>query len=228
MAEQDIDFFPDEQAGAIKVQAKLDHHTTMLSSLVRIGRIVTATATDPQQPDDIPRVLVQVGGNNEGSYIRNWMPWTTARAGYDAEWWMPETDEQVLVVAPSGNLSQGIIIGTLFRGALTFDSAGNTITAQAPLPDLDQAQATIHKRIYQDGSSISYDRNQHIFALSTKQSRSATEQTAITLKANQDIVISAGSSEIRLQQNGDINIIAKGSTISIEGDVTVKGALDVS
>ncbi len=156
----------------VQVQGKLDQHNTMLGGVARIGRVVEAAGDDPQEPGDIPRVLVQIGGRSNGSYIRNWLPWTTSRAGYDGEWWQPELDEQVVVLAPSGNVAQGIIVGSLYRGSLTFDSEAGDIKARDPIPGAAEGAAEteklVHKRVYQDGTSITYDRTSHNLGVELK------------------------------------------------------------
>ena len=225
------DFFPDGGAGDIEVQAALDQHTTMLGGVARLGRIVERNSEDPKPPGDVPRVLVHIGGESKGSYIRNWMPWTTARAGCDGEWWAPEINEQVLVVAPSGNLTQGIVVGSLFRKGLTFTSIGESIEPADPLPGFDQGSAPseneIHRRVYKDGSSISYDRNKHLLSVELK---SATENDAgikLSCVADEFIELTAGSTQISINKDGAIDITTADKEITITGNVTVKGTLNV-
>ncbi len=43
------------------------------------------------------------------------LPWLTARAGEDIAWWQPRVDEQVVVLAPSGDLAQGVILPALYQ-----------------------------------------------------------------------------------------------------------------
>ncbi len=154
------------------LEGQIHKQNSQLSSVVQIGRIIEWVQEDPQQPTDgIPRVLVQVGGKEAGSYSRNWMPWVTTRAGYDTEWWRPELDEQVLVLAPSGNLGQGVIAGTLYRGILSFDKKDGgepgEIEHRDPIPAEDKQH--LYQRIYQDGTRMTYDRKDHQLAVLLKQ-----------------------------------------------------------
>jgi len=226
------DLFSDEQSDNVKVYAKLDHHTAMLGGIARIGRVVEATADDPADPGGIPRVLVQIGGSSSGSYVRNWMPWATTRAGYDSEWWAPERDEQVLVIAPSGNLTQGIIVGSLFRGALTFDSQAGDITTRDPIPGsakgVAETEKQVHTRIYKDGSSITYDRNNHNLSMIVKSTPEADKNTSATITADKSIVLTAGATQITVNQDGAVDIAAEGNDITIAGNVKVTGTMDVS
>ncbi|GLS27364.1 phage baseplate assembly protein V [Marinibactrum halimedae] len=228
--EDELDFFTNEEDGDVKILAKLDHHEAMLGGMVRIGTVVSEGSKDPKAPDDIPRVLVHIGGKTQGSFIRTWMPWSSARAGYDGEWWVPEKDEQVIVVAPSGNLALGVIVGSLFRGALTFESDNDgKVKPQEPLPQRVKPTGNIHKRVYKDGSSVIYDREKHQFILSAKTKPEDEDQDGIlmSLTAKDEVLLSAGKTQIRLKKDGNITIAAKDSAITIEGDVTVKGTLNV-
>lgn len=73
------------------------------------------------------------------------LPWLTLRAGPDATWWAPEEDEQVLVLSPSGDLAQGVILPAVYQ-------------SQHPAP----ANLThVHRHKYADGAVLEYDRNQH-------------------------------------------------------------------
>lgn len=166
---------PEEKAAddfQIKAHGKLDEHTTMLAGMVHIGRVVEAATDDATEPGDIPRVLVHIGTNEVGGYVRNWLPWVTARAGYDGEWWRPDIDEQVLVLAPSGNLVQGFIVGSIYRGALTFDSEAGDIKPRDAIPGAAEGAAAtekyIYRRVYRDGSSLSYDPSAHQLAVALK------------------------------------------------------------
>ena len=240
----------------VKVLGKIDQHNTMLGGIVRIGRVVATEAqqaeeSDPEKPHDIPRILVQIGASGPDSFIRNWLPWITSRAGYDGEWWRPDIDEQVLVVAPSGNIEQGFIIGSLYRGLATDNSAPG-ITVSDPVPQ-SETDKQIHQRIYQDGSRFSYDRNTHTLAVELKTDPEQTdairfsatmepgsgsvkfnigEESApdfeLAIKSGQNMVLSAGATIITVSKDGAIDIDAGANDINIKGNVKVTGALDVS
>jgi phage baseplate assembly protein V len=222
--ENEVNYYSDMQSDGVRVQAKLDHHTAILGGMARIGRVVEFAKGDPKDPGDIPRVLVQIGGASQGSYIRNWMPWTTTRAGFDGEWWAPEVDEQVLVIAPSGNLSQGVIVGSLYRGSLTFDAAADDIAPRDPIP----SDKEIHRRIYKDGSSVTYDRNSHNLSMVVKSAPDAAKEISATITADESIVLTAGTTRITINQDGAVDIAAQGNDITISGNVKVTGTMDVS
>lgn len=109
---------------------ELTEHDRRLAGIVSIGTIHALDAAKA-------RARVAVGGLRS-----DWLPWITARAGQDRTWWAPEVGEQVLVLAPSGELSQGYILGGINRDK-----------HPAPGSSADQ-----HITVYKDGTTISYDR----------------------------------------------------------------------
>ena len=83
------------------------------------------------------------GGNTEA--VTDWLPWLAGRAGGDIEWWAPEIGEQVLVLAPSGELANGVVLAGLYSQA-------------RPAP---AASSDVHLVRYLDGAEIEYDREAH-------------------------------------------------------------------
>ncbi|WP_045856261.1 phage baseplate assembly protein V [Teredinibacter purpureus] len=169
---------PDEESAAddsadraVALSDSIAQQEQMLSSSVQFGRIVEPEDTDPKPPTEYPAVLVHIGGEKKGTFTRNWMQWTVARSGYDAHWWQPEIDEQVVVMAPSGNLALGVIVGVLPRGKwLSFPEA-NDFSAAPAAPNAVPAEdkAHVHQVNYKDGTAISYDRDLHALDLAVRE-----------------------------------------------------------
>jgi len=80
-----------------------------------------------------------------GDLVTGWLPWLTHRAGNDVNWDAPEIGEQVLVLSPSGEIGNGIVVPAIYQDA--HPANGNT-------PDTTN-------RTYQDGAVVSYDRAAH-------------------------------------------------------------------
>lgn len=109
---------------------ELAEHDRRLASVVSVGTIHAVDVANA-------RARVAVGGLRS-----DWLPWLTTRAGQDRTWWAPEVNEQVLVLSPSGELSQGYIVGGIYRDK--HPAPGNS--------------ADKHITVYKDGTTISYDR----------------------------------------------------------------------
>ncbi len=105
-----------------------------LDGMISIGRIVEVRADTAEAKAEI------------GDLRTAWLPWMAHQAGQDRTWWVPEIGSQVVIVAPSGNIDQGVILS----GALYSDA--NPAPADT---------ATVHRTIYADGAVIEYDRAAH-------------------------------------------------------------------
>ena len=109
-----------------------------VDNLIRLGvvaEIDLATA----------RVRVRYGGTVDDPVLSAWLPWLAPRAGDAIAWWAPAEGEQVAVAAPSGELSAGVVLGSLYA-------------AQAPPP---AAEAEVHRTVYADGALVEYDAGTH-------------------------------------------------------------------
>ncbi|WP_287031349.1 phage baseplate assembly protein V, partial [Pseudomonas sp. UBA6310] len=74
----------------------------LIENLVRLGTIAEVQVTPP-------RVRVQTG-----TLTTAWLPWLALRAGTAKEWDPPTVGEQVVLLSPSGVLSQGVAVTGLF------------------------------------------------------------------------------------------------------------------
>lgn len=91
------------------------------------------------------RVRVEVGDN-----LTAWLPWLTLRAGPDRTWWAPEPGEQVVVLAPVGDMAQGVVLPGIYSDA-------------HPAP---ASSADVSRCEWKDGASAQYDRAAHRYELS--------------------------------------------------------------
>lgn len=101
-----------------------------LENLIRIG---TVEQIDPSAA----RVRVRMGNT-----LTAWIPWLTARAGTDIDWWAPAPGEQIILLSPSGDMSQAIALPSLYSDTHT-----------PPSHDLD-----IRRVDFYGGTYFSYDR----------------------------------------------------------------------
>lgn len=84
-----------------------------------------------------------------GDVVTGDLPMMAPRAGGNQTWAPFEVGEQVCVLAPSGNLSTGVIAGALYsdQGAANGDRAG------------------LHRTTYSNGAVIEFDRDSNTFRM---------------------------------------------------------------
>ena len=113
------------------------------------------------------RVRVQAGPITTG-----WLPFATVRAGQDRTWHPPEPGEQVLLVAPGGDLNQAVVVGSIYR-------------ADHPAP---ADSADVSRTLFKDGAVMEYDRAQHHWRLA--------------VPAGGKIVLEIGATQLELTDQG--------------------------
>lgn len=160
----------------------------LLENIVRFGTIEAVQ----MQP---PRVQVK-----SGNITTAWRPWLNLRAGADREWDPPTAGEQVVLLSPSGNLAQGVVLTGLFSDLIPANG------------DRDG----LHRRTYRDGAVIEYDSI-------AKHLRATLPGTAeVIAEGDIDVTSNANISAVAL---GDINLNSGGNiTITAVGEVLINGA----
>lgn len=114
-----------------------------ISNLIKVGRVVLADY-------EAARLKVDLDGRETG-----WLPWFTHRAGGDISWHAPEIGEQVCVLSPDGNPSNGLVLPSLYQTEYT-----------APAKSAD-----ISRTVFGDGLVIEHDRAQKITTISALDSQ---------------------------------------------------------
>lgn len=104
-----------------------------VANLIRLGVI---HEIDYEQA----RVTVQLG-----KITTDWLPWLTAQAGTDRNWHPPSVGEQVVLLSPQGDYSQGVVLHGIYQ-------------AQCPAPANTPDQTHYRNA---DGSHYTYDRPTH-------------------------------------------------------------------
>ncbi|WP_343560411.1 phage baseplate assembly protein V [Kiloniella sp. b19] len=105
-----------------------------LENLITIGVVVEADYS-------AAKVKVNIQGRKSA-----WLSWLTTSAGNDREWDAPDIGEQVLVLSPSGNPANGIVLASLFSN-------------QSPAP---ADSADIWRKTFADGMVMEHDRAKKI------------------------------------------------------------------
>lgn len=107
-----------------------------LANMVRLGEIGSLVGN---------KATVVIEGDDGEQISTDPRPWLTGRAGPDADWHAPEPGEQVILLSPGGDMSQGVILPGIYSD-------------QFPAP---ADSADIWRKKFKDGSIIEYDRSAH-------------------------------------------------------------------
>lgn len=117
----------------IRLMNELPTLTRLIENLIRFGTI----AAVKMKP---PRVQVKTG-----TLTTAWLPWIATRAGADREWNPPTFEEQVILLSPSGQLGNGIVLTGLFSDQIPANGD----------------REGLHRCTYRDGTVIEYDSVAH-------------------------------------------------------------------
>jgi phage baseplate assembly protein V len=109
-----------------------------LANIIRLGVIKEANYKQA-------RVRVQIG-----KLLTDWLPWVSGRAGSDRSWSAPSVGEQVVLLSPSGEMAQGVVLPSIYQ-------------QKHPAPCDKEAK---NAYIFNDGTSYSYDKELHHLILS--------------------------------------------------------------
>ncbi|WP_426394283.1 phage baseplate assembly protein V [Ralstonia sp. R-29] len=102
----------------------------LLENLIRIGTVADVRHSAP------PAVRVSAGG-----ITTTWLPWCERRAGGTRTWNPPSKGEQVVLLCPSGDPANGIVLCAI-------PSDANDVPSHAPNETLT---------LYPDGALVKYD-----------------------------------------------------------------------
>lgn len=171
----------------------------ILANLIKIGRV-----------DSIDFDAGTATVDFDGELVAG-IEWAKSRAGTDRSWNGGYTKgEQVLVLSPSGDLSQGVILGSLSQDA--FPHAGNDKNP---------------KRIFEDGTVIEYDKTSSTLLIDASasgghvviQCNSAQIQAESTITMDAPNTICTGN----LTVEKSLSMGASGGAATLKGDVSFSG-----
>ncbi|WP_375695278.1 phage baseplate assembly protein V [Bartonella sp. AC90GZZY] len=142
-----------------------------------------------------------------GGLISDWIPDTQARAGKTRSYEGRDVGEQVIVVSSSGDLSQGMIVGSIHT-------------------DANQAadKGSIHRTIYPDGTSLEYDDEQNTYALNIKSGGKfiLTISDGVSLKGDAGKLELSAPEGIKITSERDFSLKAKGGiSLKAGGDISL-------
>ncbi|MGO0789490.1 phage baseplate assembly protein V [Herbaspirillum seropedicae] len=135
----------------------LSEFVRTIPNLIRTGKIAEIRAD---------KVRVRLSP----SLMTTWLQWIALRAGAVVDWCPPSVDEQVTVLSPNGDLTQGKVLAGLF-------------SADSPAP---QTSLTIRSIHYPDGAVVLYDFGLHtLSAILPTGSSALVKADAVTADAKE-------------------------------------------
>ena len=108
-----------------------------MANFIRLGAVAEVDVTNA-------KVRVQAG-----DMLTDWLPWIVARAGEDRTWWAPDVGEQVVLLSPSGEMNQAVVLGSIYQDK-----------HKPPSNDAD-----ISRTEWKDKGFIQYNRKTHEYEL---------------------------------------------------------------
>lgn len=159
----------------------------VLANLIRFGVIT-------ELDEAAARVKVRTAG-----LITDWLPWATLRAGDDRTWHAPEPGEQVLLLAPYGDLGQAVALPAIYQDAY-------------PAPANRRSVARVE---FKDGAFVQYDREAHHYQ--------------IDVPAGGEITLHVGATTLHLEDGKATlttpELLVDSPESTFTGAVTVQGLL---
>lgn len=175
-----------------------------IGSLLRFGKVQTV---------DYAQRLCRVELNN--GLVTDLLPWLTIKGGGDVFWNAPSVDETVLLLSPSGELNNAVVLPALQHHTngtwpynfsdLSFEWGG-----------LGEPRDALWRWLFKDGALLENDPERHQFRIEQVQSRVRGQEIA-HLQSDKLVYI-----------DGDVEgcvVHVKAPFIKLEGDVQITGQL---
>lgn len=161
-----------------------------------------------------------------GDWITAKLPWLTAQAAHDMTWQAPEVGEQVMVLSPCGDTSQGVVLGSLYSNSQPHHHQDHVLGAGEAYEQVSDREA-VSRTKYKDGAMVEYDREQHIYHLYVPNT-SGNEVAQIKVHSARDIHIECGNDATVIVGN-DANVqVANNLTAQIGNDAVVNADNNIS
>lgn len=174
----------------------------VLSNMIRLGTVA-------QLDTAAARVRVDLGG-----VLTDWIPWLAARAGATRAWSAPRAGEQVVLLAPYGDLGQAVALPGVYSD-------------QHPAPADNEAIEAVQ---YPDGTRVTYDSGAHVLTVNAGSARVVVNCTAASVNASGSITLNApattctGALTVQGMLTYKAGMSGTGAS-SVAGDLSVSGGL---
>lgn len=173
-----------------------------LTNVLRPGVIAALDAQTARA-----RVAYAEGTRGNDRPTTGWLPWLAPAAGARRSWRAPSVGEQALILAPGGNLEQGVILTGLYTGAF-------------PPPSSDPA---VEIALYADGARIEYDAGAHRLRALLPAGAAAEIEAPEGVSIRGGVTVN-GNLKIEGEITATGSIEADGG-ISADGDVSAGGGI---
>ncbi len=170
-----------------------------VANIVRFGTIASLDETN---------ALVTVSIDDETETFT--LPWVTPRAGGDVSWWAPEVGEQVVILSPSGELANGVVLPSIFQDAHPQNANSKDV----------------HRTTYGDGTVVEYDRAAHALKIDT--SASNGNVTINTGSGNVAVNCQAANVKASSSVKLDSPAVHCTGTLTVDGLLTYKAGMSGS
>jgi len=182
--------------------------------------VSTAIVTDNNDPDALGRVKLRYPWSTDGSES-SWVRVSTIMAGHEQGFYfMPEVEQEVLVVFVNNDVEYPIVIGTLWNQS--YQPPGNTENQEN---DIKMIQSRMgHKIVFNDNEG-----GEGKLEISSKSGHKILldDNGSIVIEdsAGSSIEFDANSSAIKIKSSMDVSIEAVNINIKASGQLTLEGAI---
>ncbi|WP_438767897.1 phage baseplate assembly protein V [Kushneria sp. TE3] len=171
----------------------------LMQNLIRLGTVAEIDHGDAMaEPPRPGRVRVSTG-----ELLTDWLPWCEARAGQTRTWNPPTAGEQVLLLAPGGELAGAVVLGAI-----------NSNAHPAPTDDPKLTRWNMP-----DGAVIEYDHAASHLRADLPGSAAVTAPKGVTI---------TGTLHVTGQITTPIDVVASGISLVNHKTTGVKSGSDTS
>lgn len=187
------------------MSAEVSELNRQLNNVVRIGTIKQLDLTNA-------RAKVSVAG-----CTTDWLPWGTNRAGKRRDWSPPVIGEQVVLLAPYGDLGQAVIGASIFQDDHAAPAASadqeTTVFPDGTTVDYNSASNTLTITVTGSGNVIINCKKANV----NTETATVTASTSVTLDTP-DTICTGNLTVAKSFQMG-----SEGGTATMTGNVAIEG-----
>lgn len=174
-------------------------HERIIAGMLRLGVITGLDLSDPEAP----RCKVATGGLSS-----DWLPWLARRAGRTRHWSAPDIGEQVVVLAQSGDPSQGVVLPGLFSAAF-------------PSPETDPEK---DHTLFPDGTTVVHDSATNTYEVTVAGTGNwIVNCKHATVNADDDATVNTKEAKV----NATTSLVVDSPTSTFKGQVFIEQLLTI-